>query len=231
MKSLLTTLGVSLLPFMAFAAPPTAVKVTYELYRNNLFIAVIHESYTAADGKYRIDSEATTQGLVALVKKDRITRMSSGAVAAGGLKPESFEEKRISGDKEKTASARFDWNGATISLVHDGKTESHPLQAGTQDIASLFYQFLFNAPKKDTVKVTVTNGKRLEDYEYRFVDEQSVDTPAGTFTAGHYRHISDNGDRKTEIWLAREKSSFPIRLLQDDEGTVLEQRLVALTFN
>jgi hypothetical protein len=228
---MLTAFAASLLPLVGYTAPPTAVKATYELYRNHFFVAVIQESYTAADGKYRIDSEATTQGLVALVKKDRITRLSTGDVAAGGLKPESFEEKRISGDKDKTASARFDWKDATISLNHDGKTESHPLEAGTQDIASLFYQFLFRAPKTDVVKVTVTDGKRLENYEYRFVDEQSVDTPAGKFTAAHYMHVSENGDRKTEIWLAREKSSFLIRFLQDDKGTVLEQRLVALTFN
>ena len=231
MRKMLMALTACLLPLVGAAASPTSVKATYELYRNNFFVAVIHESYAVVEGKYRIDSEATTQGLVALVKKDRITRTSSGAVTAEGLRPESFEEKRIAGDKEKTSSANFDWKAHTINLNFDGKTETHPLMPGTQDISSLFYQFLFSAPGKDVVKVTVTNGKRLENYEYHFVDETGMDTGAGKFTAAHYMHVSEKGDRKTEIWLARERSSFPIRLKQDDEGTVLEQRLVALNFN
>ena len=231
MRILLFALMAALLPHYGVAAPPAAVKATYELYRNKLFVAVIQESFAIDDGKYRIDSEATTQGLVALVKKDRITRVSTGSVTANGLRPEFFEEKRISHDKEKLVSARFDWDARKLTLSHDNKTETLPVQAGAQDISSLFYQFLFTIPNKRVVNVTVANGRYLEDYAYRFADESSVTTTAGAFQTMHYVHLSDNGERKTEIWLAKDKFLFPVRMTQEEDGNVLEQRLVALSFN
>jgi hypothetical protein len=98
-------------------------------------------------------------------------------------------------------------------------------------MSSLFYQFLFIPPKNNVVKITVTNGKQLEDYVYRFVEEASLSTAAGKFQTVHYAHVSEKGDRKTEIWLAKDKSYLTVQLKQEDDGTVLEQRLVALSFN
>ena len=224
-------LAASLLALSARATPPVSVKATYDLYRNNLFVATIQETFSHENGKYRIASEATAQGLLALIRDDRITRVSAGTVGKEGLRPDSFEEKRISHDREKVQSARFNWGDRKLDLTHDNKTETLSLRPGSQDMSSLFYQFLFIPPKNNVVKITVTNGKQLEDYVYRFVEEASLSTGAGKFETVHYAHVSEKGDRKTEIWLAKDKSYLTVQLKQEDDGTVLEQRLVALSFN
>ena len=97
-----------LLPAIVFAAAPTSVTATYEMYRDNILFAQIEETYKAENGKYEIDSTANPAGMLTLFSKDKITRISKGAVTPEGLRPEFFEEKRTGGDKEKVRSARFD---------------------------------------------------------------------------------------------------------------------------
>ncbi|MES2355223.1 MAG: DUF3108 domain-containing protein [Pseudomonadota bacterium] len=220
-----------LLPAIVFAAAPSSVKATYEMYRNNILFAQIEETYTAENGKYQIDSIANPAGMLTLISKDRITRLSKGTITQQGLRPEFFEEKRTGGDKEKIRSASFDWANQKIALSFDGKTETAALEPGTQDWGSLFYQFLFITPKKENVKVTIADGKKVESYLFRFTDEMNVTTDAGKFETLHYARSDDKGERKTEIWLAKQKSFFPVRLVQEEDGKVLEQRLVALSLN
>ena len=213
------------------AAPPKSVEATYELHRNDVLIAHAKESFTQSNGKYHIESAASPAGLATLLSKEHITRVSRGTVTAGGLRPEFFEEKRTSGSKAKTRTARFDWAGHKIALSFDDKNETAPLPPGTQDSLSLPYQFLFSAPKKDLVSVTLTDGRRVESYQYRFVDEVDIATPAGKFSTLHYAYTDPQGERSTEIWLAKEKSFYPVKLVQKEEGTTLDQRLVALKFH
>jgi|GEM_PF-3634276 len=223
---------VSLSSMSIFAGPPTSAKASYEMYRNNLLFAHVEETFTVENGKYKIESEANPDGLLKVISRDRITRVSRGDVTEHGLQPEFYEEKRTSGDKEKIKTARLDWKTHKIALSFDGKTETADLPKETQDWASLFYQFLFSPPpKKDSIKATVTDGKRVESYAYRFADEENVTTAAGKFDTLHYVYNDDKGERKTEIWLAKQKSFFPVRLIQEEGGNVLEQRLVALTLH
>lgn len=233
MKKLVVVLAAaaSLLPLLSSAAPPASVEATYELYRNNILFAQVREIFTQSKGAYQIESTATPAGLATLLTKERITRLSRGAVTAEGLRPEFFEEKRTSASKERIRSARFNWTEGKITLSFDDKTETAPLRPGTQDWASLFYQFLFRAPKKEVVKITLTDGRRVEDYQYRFADETTVTTSAGKFKTRHYVYTDPRGERSTEMWLAKEKSFFPVKLIQEEDGNVLEQRLVALNFN
>jgi len=221
----------ALLPTLAVAAPPSFVKATFEMYRNNLLLGRVEETFTSSKGKYQIESDAKPEGLATLLGKHRLTRVSKGAVTAQGLKPEFYEEKQTSGQKEKIRSAHFDWGNSTITLNNNGKTETLALERGTQDWSSLFYQFFFRAPKKETMTATVADGRRVQSYHYQFVDETDVTTDAGKFETLHYSYAADNGERKTQFWLAKRKSFFPVKVIQEEDGTVVEQRLVALKFN
>lgn len=234
MKKQILALAVALWiqPLFALAAAPTSVKASYQIYRNKLLFAKVEETFTMASGKYRIESTTHADGVATLLTKDRITRLSTGQVTKEGLKPQLYEEKRMSDTKIKSAAtARFDWAQKKLNLEHGDKSEQVPLPAGTLDWSALFYQFLFRAPRKDLVTVTLTDGKRIETYDYRFADDADITTAAGNFQTAHYVHTSKEGERKTEIWLAKNKSYFPVRLTQQEEGNVIEQRLVALSFH
>ena len=209
---------------------PKSVKATYEMYRNKLLVATVEETFMADNDNYQIESVANPTGLLTLISKDQITRRSKGKITAEGLRPESFEEKQT-GRKERSRAASFEWDKKKLHLSYDDKSETVSLQKGTQDWSSLYYQFLFKAPAKETVKIIVTNGKKVESYTYQFIDEPTINIPAGKFETRHYAYKEENGDRQTELWLAKDKSSFPVKVVLHEDGNDIEQRLVSLEMN
>lgn len=215
------------MPMAAFSAPPKSVKATYEMYRNKLLIANVEETFTADNGNYQIQSAANPSGILTLFSNDKITRQSKGSINADGLKPDFFEEKQT-GRKERIRTANFDWNNKKITLNFDDKSETVELPKGTQDWSSLYYQFFFKAPDKSTMQAIVTNGKKVETYAYKYIDDVSINIPAGKFETQHYLHKEEKGDRSTELWLAKDKSFFPVRVILHEDGNDIEQRLVDL---
>ena len=105
-----------------------------------------------------------------------------------------------------------------------------PLPDATQDRISVMYQFMNLKPGAGTVTMPMSNGKKVELYTYRFVDEEPLDTPAGRFDTLHYeRVVASPGESKAQVWLAKDRFNFPVRVVFDDpKGPRIEQLLVAL---
>ena len=83
------------LPGAAAAPPvPQSVSASYNVLRNGARVAVMHESFEAADGSYRIASETHAIGLLALLAPRPLRVTSSGRLSGDGLAPLHFEGKR-----------------------------------------------------------------------------------------------------------------------------------------
>ncbi len=76
----------------------------------------------------------------------------------------------------------------------------------------------------------MSNGRKVETYTYRLVDEARITTPAGEFDTLHFERVTvEKNDRHVEVWLAKERHNFPVRVVFDDpRGLRVEQSLVAL---
>jgi hypothetical protein len=85
-------------------------------------------------------------------------------------------------------------------------------------------------PGSRTVEMHMSNGRKVELYTYRFVGEQDLDTPAGRFDTLHYERVtSDAKESKAQVWLAKDRFNFPVRVVFDDpRGLRVEQVLVGL---
>jgi hypothetical protein len=220
-------------PFVALAAPPSSAKATYDVYFNSIPAGTEQEIFTHANGKYRIESTTTPNSVATLFIKYRVVRVATGSVTTNGLRPEFYEEKRVSPDGKvlESASASFDWSQRRLTLAHGDRTEQFALEPGTLDWSTLFFQFLFKAPDDNAMKVTLTNGKRVQSYQYRFAGNASLSTPAGQFEVAHYARQSGKDEPRVDIWLARNKSNILVRLKQLEHGRQVEQHLVGLEFN
>jgi hypothetical protein len=76
----------------------------------------------------------------------------------------------------------------------------------------------------------MSNGRKVELYTYRFVDEQDLQTPAGRFDTLHYERVTSSAsESKAQVWLAKDRFNFPVRVVFDDpKGLRVEQVLVGL---
>lgn len=215
----------------AYAAPPTSVKATYDIYKGKLRVGQINEVYTRNKDQYTLTSTTRAVGLLALFRPGRINIKSNGLVTDSGLQPLNFSDLR-NGEDGKNHRAEFDWNSKKLTLIQQPQNSVVALPNGTQDRLSAMYQFMFLPLENSTsLSFNMTNGSKLDSYNYRITANQSVTTPLGTFKA-HYLISTPEADAsKTEIWLAAERNNFPYKMtVTDKDGDKLTQVLTKIDF-
>jgi len=189
----------------AMAAPPQKAEVVYELGRNGMTLAEVTHRLEHDGKTYRLSENVRGRGVLAL--KGDIARTSQGAIAADGLRPLHFEDKRSGRD---TLKADFDPSAKTPTLRQ-------------QDQLSMVWTFAFASPAKE-VGVSVADGKRVSEYTYQPAGREKVKTPAGEFDA--FKCVKKRErpeDKATELWIAADRQ-IPVRILiVDKDGTRLDQ--------
>jgi len=210
----------------ALAAPPSSVQATYDVYKGSLRIAQIEETYTRNKDRYTLSSTMRAVGLLAIFKPGKIFISSNGLVGAKGLQPLRYSDQR-EGDENRNSSAEFDWNARQLTLIHNEQRSILPLPDGTQDRLSAMYQFMFlSLEKTGTLNFHMTNGSKLDIYNYRITPGQSVTVPLGTFKGLYVASVPEADANRTEIWLAGEHFNFPYKLvITDRNGDKLSQVL------
>jgi hypothetical protein len=164
--------------------------------------------------------------LLAIFKPGKIVINSSGSVGSKGLQPLRFSDQREQ-DEGRNRTVEFDWNARQLALINHDKRSVLPLPDGTQDRLSAMYQFMFlSLAKTNSLSFNMTNGGKLDIYNYRITPEQSVTVPLGTFKALYVASVPEPKSNRTEIWLATEHANFPYKMvITDPDGDQLSQVL------
>jgi hypothetical protein len=228
MKRLALILLATAAPALA-AAIPGRITAEFELVNNGVTIGRVHESFVRSGDNYEIQSVSRSEGVLKALYDEQITLTSTGKVVEQGLKPLQFDERR-SRESRRDVSATFDWERGVMQSRYRGEVKSYTLPPATQDRISMMYQFMHVKPRQGNMTLAMSNGRKVERYTYRMVDEVRVGTPAGEYETVHFQRVtSEPNDRHVEVWLAKEHHFFPVRVVFDDpRGFRVEQRLVTL---
>jgi len=207
------------------ADSPSSLQVSYDVFKDGIKGATITEIYTRKHNGYHIESVSKAVGIVALIKPETIRVVSEGTVTTKGLRPTTFSNKREL-DAERNTSADFDWEANRITLNDRNGNPTMPLPAGTQDRLSAMYQFMFLPLKNAALDFYMTNGSKVDIYNYLITPDQSVTVPLGTFKALYVASPPKPGESRTEIWLATEHANFPYKMvITDPDGGKFTQVL------
>jgi len=208
--------------------PVNYVEMDYEVKRGGQpgAIGKAHVLFNMHDGnRYTLSSETEAQGLASLFVRGKLVQRSEGIVTEHGLQPQHFFYQYGSNDA-KAQLAELDWDNHTIAMRSSKGLVTQALPAGTQDLLSFMYQYMYQDPLAQ-MQIAVTNGKRLRTYSYSFDGEEQVQTRMGEVRAYHISKSS--GNEKTELWLAVDYRYLPIKIrITDEDGTVLEQIMTRL---
>jgi hypothetical protein len=160
------------------------------------------------NGHYVLQAETRTIGLVRLFKRYDLIQYSSGSYRRGGLLPEAFFEERRDSAGTQRHAVEFDHTARMAGFSHGGES---PLPADTQDILSIMYQF---PPLQGSAiaAVSVSNGRKIETYEFEIDTDEKIDTVLGELLAVRLRKLHAPDEEGLEIWLAREYRLFPVKL-------------------
>jgi hypothetical protein len=206
---------------------PVQIDMMFDVLRNGkIGEAEVHFKRNA-EGKYQLTSERRATGIAAAFVKAKDIENSEGLIKSNGLNPITFTHQ-FGKDGKKLHHADFDWNTAKLKLqANDGSSEVD-LPNGTQDMLSFMYQFMFVPPLTE-MQITITNGRKLNQYTYRFEGEEEIDTGLGKVKALHIAKNSNEGEAKLDLWLAIDYHYLPIKIRKiDNDDKVYEQIISTL---
>jgi hypothetical protein len=206
------------------AQAPRAIAAYYDVYMNGIRIAEMTETFEVANGEYRLVSESQAIGLFGLFYRRPARFVSTGRLNRSGLQPQRFEGQR--GDNEaRRVRGEFDWTARLLTLEHDGRTQHLSLPPGTQDRLSVMYQFMFLAPAgPGELRISMTNGRKLDQYRYAVVLAGEIETPLGRLAAVHLVRQRRQDENATELWLSPEYRHLPVRMtIVEEDGSRYEQ--------
>lgn len=211
-------------------ALPKRIQANYVVSKNGFAFAKVREQFVITGNTYKVESTTKGIGIYALLGVRKLT--STGKVTSQGLKPMHFELHQGNNDN-KTLTADFDWSKNTLHMIVKGVAQDVPLATGTQDLANFAYQFMYlPRPFKNNITVTLTTGKKLNQYPYKVKSEQELLSVAG----GQYKTVhllpadQSKGQVETkELWLATEQNYILVRFFMvDEDGAKLDQTLTEL---
>lgn len=204
------------------------IEVSYDVMKDSIKAATISETFTRTKDHYHIESVSKAFGIVALFKPETIRVVSDGSITAKGLHPSTYTNKREL-DSDRNVSANFNWELNQITLTDRNGTRTLALPEGTQDRLSAMYQFMF-APVSKAAKLDfyMTNGSKVDIYNYLVKHDESVTVPLGTFKAIYVANQPKANESKTEIWLSTEHENFPYKMvITGPEGDKFTQLLTS----
>ena len=200
---------------------PRRGRITYTLTYGDTrtYVGKVVQEWQAADGAYRISSDAETGGIVELFRPQRLRYVSQGRITREGLRPETFLMSRTRRGQNEVAQARFDWKAGNLAFGYARDPKNAPLPANAQDFMSFIYQFVVAPPAPGRHHVPITTGSRFEVYEIEVSGEEPIETPLGVLKALQVKQLPRPGAESIEIWLAADYRYLPGRIRHfDREG-------------
>ncbi len=184
-----------------------------------------HRLEVKPDGQYTLKTSINTTGVFSLIKKYDQEEISTGILDNFGLQPAQYQVNKQTGKGKESYHVVFNHPEKALEFSNGTRAE---LPARTQDLLSALYQVSQLALSNGKINVPVTNGKKLEHYEFNVGAEQALVTRLGTLRALPLRKIHAANEEGLEIWLGLEYRLLPIKFTSTDRtGKVIAEMIIA----
>ncbi len=134
--------------------------------------------------------------------------------------PLQFEYQTHEKKKKQSGKILFNWPQKTINNVKD----EHPpvissLPAQAQDKISVYFQLRQDLrQEKYPLKYTVIEPDHVKTYLFSIVGHETLNTALGEYDTVILEHLSENKERLTTLWLAKDLDYVVVKLQQKING-------------
>lgn len=132
------------------------------------------------------------------------------------LKPLRYDFKTEEKGKTIVGLVQFDWPDNSIrKSVYQGAERDEPLPENALDRITYTLQLRKDLQNsKGPFTYTVVEPRKIKKYTFNIVGEEKVNTLFGEFNAVKLEHVSENGERRTQLWLAKDFDYLLVKLTQ-----------------
>jgi hypothetical protein len=191
----------------------------YRLSTRGITLDVTRQLKESGDGSFTL-----SQGGKNLVAS--IHEMSAFRVEDTRIVPKSFVYQLRAPFVNRRREVHFTPGSETIRSLYKDKWYDLPYTEGTLDRMSQQEQlrlFLLNDPTpKEDFTVPVADGKRIKNYDFIFVAEETVQTALGELRTLHFRRAHDDPERKSDTWIAPELGYLIVKAMHIEDGSPTE---------
>jgi hypothetical protein len=212
------------------AKVPARVEIKYRVLLGSLSIGEGYDVFEHDGSSYKLTSESKTAGIAALIYRLNVTRVSTGAITARGLRPDRYDETRNGRPKRRVL---FDWNQKKAELFDGVNTQTVDLPENTWDMASFGYNFAFFPPTTRQIDLFLTDGRRVSPYKFAILEKERIETELGSIEAVHVKKVQRPDDpRAFDVWLAPERNYAPVRIrFTEKDGTAFDSVVTHINFS
>ena len=211
---------------------PQRMEATFVLEAAGTKFARTRWSLVPGDGDTYISTSRTEpRGLFALVRDETRYERSEWTYTEDWLQPLEYHYERT-GRKAHQVDITFDWRENVAHYESHGTSWQLKVPPGTMDKLNHFLALMRDLGRGARhVKYTIADSRRrLTDYVFSEIGEESVDTALGTLEAVVVRREHANQRRRTTFWCARALGYFPVKIVHEErDGTPLTLRIESLS--
>ena len=159
---------------------------------------------------------------------DEIVEESRGEIAPELVVPGEYSY-RESDDEEDNAEIRFDWQELKAYTSSGGVTWAQDIESGIQDRLSqqLMMRLELSRSKRE-VSYRVADGGKLKTYQFRVVEEETLETPLGELHCLKVERSKESRKPDYTIWFAPQLDYLPVRIERRRKGKRYKMELESL---
>ena len=173
------------------------------------------------DGNSYILSNKAKNFLGSLTEEERFT-----VDEQGNISPLYYRFERAIFGNKRSETTDFQRDSSIAVNKYKGKTVELPLS--DSPLAPLSYQEQMRydlMAGKTSFNYQVVYRNKIRDYQYRVIDEETIDTPLGKLETTVLERIRDNDERETRLWMAKKLAYLPVKLVQKEDGETYEMMI------
>lgn len=180
------------------------------------------------EDRYLYSSITKPSGLVGLFRNTVVQETSRGLITESGFRPEVYQYRKT-GDKERYAELRFDWEAGQVVNDVENKPWRMAIDPGVTDRLVAQLQLMWSLSRKHNDKtLSVADGGKLRTFTIRVEGRETIDTPMGRFETVKITRSSEDGKYVTTFWCAPALSYLVVKGQHNEKGEKFTMRLESL---
>ena len=191
---------------------PTSINIDYKM-TSSVANGVANLVWKRTGADYEIDTSIQATGFFTSMFVGVFRQISRGEVTSDGVRPNFFSLQRGEAGAD---TADFNRASKQLKIVKHGETHLSPLPERMQDMQSFLFQMAHDAsqmkPNQNTIDVQVTNARKVYQYKFRRIGEETVQTRLGALPTIHLKSEAADPEDVYEVWLSPQHFYMPIKL-------------------
>lgn len=176
--------------------------------------------------RYRYSKHTRTKGVLSLIRKDKISEISTGTLDTSLIRPQQYDYRHKRGSKLRESHFILDGKGSA-SGKHKSRVFDIPVPKNTLDRASVELALMRDAATTtEALEYPVVDRGKLSTQRFEPRGKKTVKLPSGDMECRMYHVARSSKNRSTELCVAPELGFLPIQAIHNEKGTTVEMLLL-----